>query len=481
MSVREKPAPRSGGSRPPRSALLLLMLVVLLMVHLHLGAQVVGADDAPADAAPSQALPSQASPSSSSSSAAAGVSHATGWEAALAMLRSSSTKYVLVDAKNGLGNRMRALASAMSVAAALGRPVLLIWVSDLHCNCSYRRLFAQPLPFALLDEEIPRANLTDDEFQVYNYMRPEPGAVKDAYVEADLSRHLYFKSGFIMNHPAGGWKFAQRQIQRLTPVDRIAEMLQANKKMVGLHVRNVFDAPRDAQTNTSVTGAAAVEGAQKEYGAEGARQLMMWRKASHWTNFVPRMIALLRENSFRNPHGLAQSPLQFYLAADSEDAYTGLTKRFPNRIKFQQRDCASERCDFRDCEGMIYSIVDMLNLGRTKLILGSGWSSYSEVASYMGGDQGMPVPILMAGRDFGAMVDDAKKPSRNLPQPACCNPLVDQAATTGLDFSENMGVEPVRASARGLGREGVLLTPADTEARDDSVTIQRLWPKPFEI
>ena len=484
MSVREKPAPRSGGSRPPRSALLLLMLVVLLMVHLHLGAQVVGADDAPAAAAPSQASPSQASPSSSASSSSPGVSHATGWEAALAMLRSSSTKYVLVDAKNGLGNRMRALASAMSVAAALGRPVLLIWVSDLHCNCSYRRLFAQPLPFALLDEEIPRANLTDDEFQVYNYMRPEPGAVKDAFVEADLNRHLYFKSAFIMNHPAGGWKFAQRQIQRLTPVDRIAEMLQANKNMVGLHVRNVFDAPRDAQTNTSVTGAAAVEGAQKEYGAEGARQLMMWRKASHWTNFVPRMIALLRENSFRNPLGLAQEPLQFYLAADSEDAYTGLTKRFPNRIKFQQRDCASERCDFRDCEGMIYSIVDMLNLGRTKLILGSGWSSYSEVASYMGGDQGMPVPILMAGRDFGAMVDDAKKPSRNQPQPACCNPLVDQAATTGLDFSENMGVEPVRwahASARGLGREGVLLTAADTEARDDSVTIQRLWPKPFEI
>ena len=79
-------------------------------------------------------------------------------------------------------------------AAALGRPVLLIWVSDLHCNCSYRRLFAQPLPFALLDEEIPRANLTDDEFQVYNYMRPEPGAVKDELVRVDLDRHLAMPS-----------------------------------------------------------------------------------------------------------------------------------------------------------------------------------------------------------------------------------------------------------------------------------------------
>ena len=462
------------GSRTPRRRTLLLlgMLVVLLWVHVQLGAQVdlvdhhLGGDTVRAAEANSL---SQARLLQAGGGAGVGANggggapgrRETGWEAALAMLRASSTKYVLVDAKNGLGNRLRALASAMSVAAALGRPVLLIWVSDLHCNCSYRRLFAQPLPFALLDEEIPRANLTDDEFQVYNYMRPEPGAVKDAFVEADLNRHLYFKSAFIMNHPAGGWKFAQRQIQRLTPVDRIAEMLQANKNMVGLHVRNVFDAPRDAQTNTSVTGAAAVEGAQKEYGAEGARQLMMWRKASHWTNFVPRMIALLRENSFRNPLGLAQEPLQFYLAADSEDAYTGLTKRFPNRIKFQQRDCASERCDFRDCEGMIYSIVDMLNLGRTKLILGSGWSSYSEVAAYIGGAQGQPVPILMAGRDFGVVVDDKKKPSRNVPQPACCNELMEHAAGS-LDFTENMGLEKVRSGGE-----------------EDEKTIQRFWPAPF--
>ena len=171
---------------------------------------------------------------------------------------------MLVDAKNGLGNRLRALASAMSVAAALGRPVLLIWVSDLHCNCSYRRLFAQPLPFALLDEEIPRANLTDDEFQVYNYMRPEPGAVKDAYVEADLSRHLYFKSGFIMNRPAGGWN-AQRPVgERLTPVvRRIAEMLQPNKNRAPPRAQRLRRARATSNTATSVTRAEAVAGARR--------------------------------------------------------------------------------------------------------------------------------------------------------------------------------------------------------------------------
>ena len=48
--------------------------------------------------------------------------------AALELLRRSRRKYVIVDAKHGLGNRLRALASAMSVAAALQRPVMLVWV-----------------------------------------------------------------------------------------------------------------------------------------------------------------------------------------------------------------------------------------------------------------------------------------------------------------------------------------------------------------
>ena len=31
-----------------------------------------------------------------------------------------------------------------------------------------------------------------------------------------------------------------------------------------------------------------------------------------------------------------------------------------------------------------YSLIDMMNLARTRLILGSGWSSYSEVAYWLG-------------------------------------------------------------------------------------------------
>mmetsp|Transcript_47079 Transcript_47079/g.156053 ORF Transcript_47079/g.156053 Transcript_47079/m.156053 type:complete len:164 (-) Transcript_47079:97-588(-) len=163
----------------------------------------------------------------------------------------------------------------------------------------------------------------------------------------------------------------------------------------------------------------------------------------------------MRQHSLtRTSGGLSQQPLRFYLAADSEEAYASLLKRFPNRILVTRRECASERCDFRDCEGTLYALVDMLNLARTRLILGSGWSSYSEVAAYLGGSSGNPVPILMAGRDFGALV--GAEHGRYSPKTPCCNPL--EGGTDGEAF---------------LGME------AGAEDGDPDNLIQHFWPRPF--
>ena len=346
--------------------------------------------------APGQ-LPSQATPEMSATSP-------NGWEAWMRRLSDpNGPRYVIVDTRNGLGNRLRALGSAMSVAASLKRRVLLLWHPDLHCNCSFASLYKAPLPFALLEEEIPRPNLTSAHFQAYNYMRPEPGALKDEEVFVDPRRHLYFKSGFIMNHYRGQWKFAQRYLQPpfMPPVvDAVAHKLVTDRSMVGLHVRNVFDAPRDAASANDSTGASALSGAEKEYGKTGSDQLLKWRSASHWTNFVTRMDEMQQEHAATYPPPL-HPPLKFYLAADSAEAYEGLSKRFGDAVLFTRRECGAGRCDFRDCESMVYSLADMLNLARTKLILGSGYSSYSEVAARMGGTWGRALPIQMAGKDFG--------------------------------------------------------------------------------
>ena len=110
----------------------------------------------------------------------------------------------------------------------------------------------------------------------------------------------------------------------------------------------------------------------------------------------------------------APSPphLRFYLAADSAEAYEQLTARFWDRVVRAPRTCdaSAARCDFRDCGALLEAMVDLLNLAHCGRLLGSGWSSYTEVAArWVGGgggdedddeDSDQALPLERAGIDF---------------------------------------------------------------------------------
>ena len=61
------------------------------------------------------------------------------------------------------------------------------------------------MPFDVVEVPVPLAKLAGHTFQVYNYMNGEPGAIKQQPVDLDPSRHLYFRSAYVMNHPMGKW------------------------------------------------------------------------------------------------------------------------------------------------------------------------------------------------------------------------------------------------------------------------------------
>lgn len=264
-------------------------------------------------------------------------------------------------------------------------------------------------------------------------------------------------------------------------MSEVQRLLVANQSMVGVHVRNVFDVPRDERTRTKTEGTAALHMATKEYGHEVSNTTLLFRRvsqpdlqqanayiaharlvptsrslcaqalgcrvplsagnvtlgqASHWTTFVPQIQSMVEEHQRRRgfaplqeaqpasqqsqpPESQqsqppeAEQPLLFYLAADSQEAYAGLEQAFPHRLVVTRRQCTSARCDFRDCASLIYSLADMMNLARTRMVLGSGYSSFTEVATQLGGSQGNPLPSRLAGRDFGRLVN--AKQSRSSP------------------------------------------------------------------
>ena len=354
-----------------------------------------------------------------------------GWDVVLEELkRSRSRRHMVLEVQFGLGNRLRALASGMAIAAASQRPLLVIWPPDLHCNCSFRQLFSDPLPFALIEEPTPpeilgldlwhsgqdeSASLTPgveagqaesahlhrlrSVLQVMDLMnsRNDTKLSKNRAVHIDPARHLVVRSAFLINHARGTWAYAKWQLRVLSVAKELEPLLVADTSFVGIHVRSVFDAPRDAATSKTPGGEAAMAAAKNEYGAQQSQALELWRNKGRWPQFVRR---------------IAREPAQtkFYLAADSQDAYEGLMSRFPDRMIRTPRSCtAPGRCDFRDCTSVRIALVDMLNLARTRRILGSYYSSFSEAAAVGLGVRwpwGTTVPREYAGKDFGDGIDD---------------------------------------------------------------------------
>ena len=130
-----------------------------------------------------------------------------------------------------------------------------------------------------------------------------------------------------------------------------------------------------------------------DYGANGSFALASWREKGSWSHFVTRMG---KEPPWR----------RFYLAADSAEAFDGLDAAFPGRIVTDPDGlarCRRGRCDLdRSCEAIEVALTDILNLARTSRLLGSGYSSFSEVARYYGSSDwiGTELPFEAAGTDF---------------------------------------------------------------------------------
>ena len=237
------------------------------------------------------ALPSQPPPPLEGHDAFGG-DESPGWGEIIRVLgrdRASRKSWLVVEVRNGLGNRLRALASAMAVARAEGRPLLAVWVPDLHCNCSLRTLLAPPLPFALVETPPPphitKRPMFQRDFKLCDYQAASQLAAlsasarrsrtpasdadlglvngcaeKDARVELPAGRHLWWRSAFLMNHAQGRWGHAGAELRALRPSAAVAARVVATADMVGVHVRNVFDAPRDAATANETLGDAATLG-----------------------------------------------------------------------------------------------------------------------------------------------------------------------------------------------------------------------------
>lgn len=273
-----------------------------------------------------------------------------------------------VDAQHGLGNRLRAVGSAASIAKHLDHELVIVWQPDVHCDCRFSDLFDYKGP--VVDESF----LGHAERCVtHNYMVAE-GGEKDTVIRPNVGCDIYVRSAFVLNSPHPGWRRDNRFIQSLTPVAPVEELVQS--------VRN----PNDLSVHVRMEGGKKDEHLPYESGQNWTEEdhalIDYWRSKSHFSQFIKRIDSLVADGAVES----------IFIAADKSDVYDVFLERYADRIAFLPRVHYD-----RSIHQLRYALADATLLSRAPRLLGSTWSSFSELARRLAPS---PLTVEMSGVDF---------------------------------------------------------------------------------
>ena len=259
--------------------------------------------------------------------------------------------------------------TAAAVARATDRELVLVWVPDHHCDCRFQDLFQYD---GIVIDDATKIN--KDEVQCYTYMEMESNAIKDQPIDLITHHDVLVRSAYVLNHPASTWESENTVLQAIRPVDAIQEIVDSVNvdKCIAVHVR--MEAGKGLDHNT-------YDSAQN-WSAESHEKIHYWRQKSHYTVFMRYIDKLV----------MAQPELQIFLATDLPENYSVFRQRYGARLHYLQRDCFD-----RSSNQIILALADAILLSRCTRLLGSTWSSFSELAMRLSTTLSK---VEMSGKDF---------------------------------------------------------------------------------
>lgn len=277
-----------------------------------------------------------------------------------------SRKFI-IHAQFGLTNRLRALASAYVFAQKSQRELILVWEPDLHCDCVFGDLFHLP------DFEVKDTLDTPLEgFAIYNCMETE-GNDPLPFVENQSSKDIYVKTYNPVQSSLSDRKAEDHFLKALKPADEVSiliNQISGISSKIGIHLRQ--QGRKDGVAWESPGG---------QWTDESQRELDFARAMGHEAYFISEIEEILKD----------QPDAKFFVAADKVHVAKGLEERFPNKVVYLNRELND-----RSLESIRYGLTDLLLLSRCESILGTYFSSFSEMAERMGNAK-----IRYSGFDFG--------------------------------------------------------------------------------
>lgn len=264
----------------------------------------------------------------------------------------------------GLANRMRAVASAVTLAGRTASELQIVWFEDWALNAPFCQLFkpveeavcrlrdASRMDYALLDRprsrnlHFPRV-YQKLRFRSCLYERSITPLCKGNF---DFEAWARQRGDVYMASYTAFHEYDYAWIGRLfVPVDEIAKevenrCLEFPEEMIGVHIRRTDNVASIQQSPIEL--------------------------------FYQKLDKDISEN---NRVGI-------YVATDSEEVKQAMKERYGSRIH-----SSDKQANRSSLEGIRDGVADMYTLARTQKIYGSFQSSFSEMASQIGG---APLEIL---------------------------------------------------------------------------------------
>jgi hypothetical protein len=257
-----------------------------------------------------------------------------------------------VEPMAGLANRMRVINSAYWLARDLGKDLRVIWTPYRGLNCAFSNLFKDPAEFSVKERKkdiFHETRLFDLYFSARSVGYSKAiKLIRKKTIDLDLFSDLRGRKRILI---ASVHQFyaPDKPFYRFEPLDQINDRIAAltgkySRYTVGVHIRR---ADHKISTNTSTT---------------------------------EKFIGIMNEILMAHPEAT------FFLATDNPEEERGLRKEFGTRIL-----SAGKELSRNSQQGIADALVDLYCLSKTRKVIGSYFSSFSEVAARL---QGIPLDIV---------------------------------------------------------------------------------------
>lgn len=291
----------------------------------------------------------------------------------------ASKKCLVVNCVSGLGNRLRAYASAAVLSKKMGRSLVVIWVPDVHVQAELSELFdisSSSFTVSSLDfsSQLSWINTAFYDFERTAYRPIEDSAHEIVYISS-----AYRLDG--VTHKVQDDEFAQ-ELSSLRPVHMIQAIVGSRLALfskqtisIGAHIRMLGNIQQD------VPGIYSVPKRNRHFHDDALPVVVRERQKCHVKYFAQAMSHIL----------IDEMNVTFLVSSDSSEALEYLGTSFLRHNFYavidSPHECLSDKRRSAAC--LRLAVAEMIILSKTNHFLSSDWSSFSEVISALRAAQGL--------------------------------------------------------------------------------------------